>query len=217
MRKKAIARDEVRVEHYAVWTLPSGSFHRDTGQPIAHLWQSLLDQLKRPGEQAGAVGRVQVACRRRLPRHTSQLPPLRPPVLLSLSPSESVVLGQMRAGSAGSPHRGGGQGEIASACQSPRRPQLQDLRPANQGAARQQAILLGPLPGNRPSHARSPQTESNTSVNVASAAWATGLLRVPDRRRSQLMEEPKAAGISRTEPATTVKEASYDCQAPEVD
>ena len=99
MRKKPISRDEVRIEHYAVWTLPMGSFHRDgeqAGQPIARLWQPLLDQLRlqerrvvgqRPGDPAGAMGRVQVACRRRLPRHASP-PPFRAPVLLSLSPSE---------------------------------------------------------------------------------------------------------------------------------
>jgi hypothetical protein len=49
MRKKPISRDEVRIEHYAVWTLPMGSFHRDgeqAGQPIARLWQPLLDQLR---------------------------------------------------------------------------------------------------------------------------------------------------------------------------
>jgi hypothetical protein len=46
MRKKPITRDEVRVDHFAVWTLPSGSFHRDTGQPVAQLWQPLLDQLR---------------------------------------------------------------------------------------------------------------------------------------------------------------------------
>jgi hypothetical protein len=46
MRKRPITRDEVRVQHYAVRTLPGGSFHRDTGQPIARLWQPLLDSLR---------------------------------------------------------------------------------------------------------------------------------------------------------------------------
>ena len=47
MRKRPITRDEVRVDYYEVRTLPGGSFHRDTGQPIARLWQPLLDQLRR--------------------------------------------------------------------------------------------------------------------------------------------------------------------------
>jgi hypothetical protein len=49
MRKRPITRDEVRVHHYAVWTLPGGSFYRDAkqaGQPIARLWQPLLNQLR---------------------------------------------------------------------------------------------------------------------------------------------------------------------------
>ena len=46
MRKRPITRDEVRVDHYQVRTLPTGSFHRDTKQPIARLWQPLLDQLR---------------------------------------------------------------------------------------------------------------------------------------------------------------------------
>ena len=46
MRKRPITRDEVRVDHFEVRTLPSGSFHRNTGQPIAQLWQPLLDQLR---------------------------------------------------------------------------------------------------------------------------------------------------------------------------
>ena len=46
MRKKPITRDEVRVDHFQVRTLPMGSFHRDTKQPIAELWQPLLDQLR---------------------------------------------------------------------------------------------------------------------------------------------------------------------------
>jgi hypothetical protein len=46
MRKRPITRDEVRVQHYAVRTLPGGSFHRDTGQPIARLWQPLLNSLR---------------------------------------------------------------------------------------------------------------------------------------------------------------------------
>jgi hypothetical protein len=46
MRKRPITRDEVRVQHFMVRTLPGGSFHRDTGQPIARLWQPLLDQLR---------------------------------------------------------------------------------------------------------------------------------------------------------------------------
>ena len=29
MRKRPITRDEVRVQHYEVWTLPGGSFHRE--------------------------------------------------------------------------------------------------------------------------------------------------------------------------------------------
>ena len=66
---------------------------------------------------------------------------------------------------------------------------------------------LRPASGTNHPH-QGTQAEPNTSVNVASAAWATGLLRVPDRSRSQLMEEPKAAGISRIEPATTANEAS---------
>ena len=44
MRKRPITRDEVRVDHYQVRTLPGGSFHRDMKQPIAQLWQPLLDQ-----------------------------------------------------------------------------------------------------------------------------------------------------------------------------
>jgi pyruvate/2-oxoglutarate dehydrogenase complex dihydrolipoamide acyltransferase (E2) component len=47
------------------------------------------------------------------------------------------------------------------------------------------------------------QAESNTSVNVRSAAWLTGLLRMPDRNRSQLMEIPKPDGSSRREPGIT--------------
>ena len=46
MRKRPITRDEVRVGHFAVLTLPAASFHRD-GQPIAQLWQPLLDSLRR--------------------------------------------------------------------------------------------------------------------------------------------------------------------------
>jgi hypothetical protein len=45
MRKRPVGRDEVRVHHYEVRTLPGGSFHRD-GQPIARLWQPLLDTLR---------------------------------------------------------------------------------------------------------------------------------------------------------------------------
>ena len=47
MRKRPITRDEVRVDYYEVRTLPGGSFHPDTGQPIARLWQPLLDSLRR--------------------------------------------------------------------------------------------------------------------------------------------------------------------------
>ena len=46
MRKRPITRDEVRVDHYEVRTLPGDSFHRDTGQPVARLWQPLLDSLR---------------------------------------------------------------------------------------------------------------------------------------------------------------------------
>jgi hypothetical protein len=46
MRKRPITRDEVRVDYYQVRTLPMGSFHRDTKQPIVQLWQPLLDQLR---------------------------------------------------------------------------------------------------------------------------------------------------------------------------
>ena len=63
------------------------------------------------------------------------------------------MLGPVRAEGASSPHRGGGQGKIASACQSPRWPQMQDLRQVNQGATRHQALLLRPLPGDRLSRA----------------------------------------------------------------
>jgi hypothetical protein len=44
MRKRPITRDEVRVDHYRVRTLPIGSFHEK--QPIARLWQPLLDRLQ---------------------------------------------------------------------------------------------------------------------------------------------------------------------------
>ena len=54
MRKKPITRDQVRVHHYEVWTLPYGSFHgrhhRDRAKalrPIERLWKPLLDQLHR--------------------------------------------------------------------------------------------------------------------------------------------------------------------------
>ena len=58
MRKRPITRDEVRVDYYEVRTLPDGSFHRDTGQPIARLWQPLLDSLRQQerefvGERSG--------------------------------------------------------------------------------------------------------------------------------------------------------------------
>ena len=46
MRTRPITRDEVRVDHYEVRTLPGDSFHRDTGQPVARLWQPLLDSLR---------------------------------------------------------------------------------------------------------------------------------------------------------------------------
>ena len=58
------------------------------------------------------------------------------------------------------------------------------------------------------------QAESNTSVNVASAAWTTGLLRVPDRSRSQLMENQKPAGISRTSPQRLLKRPRRIARSP---
>ena len=44
MRKRPITRDQVRVDHYQVRTLPMGSVQ--AGHPIARLWQPLLDQLR---------------------------------------------------------------------------------------------------------------------------------------------------------------------------
>ena len=94
MRKRPITRDEVRVDYYEVRTLPGGSFHRDTGQPIARLWQPLLDSLRQqehewwesgPATNPELWGEFKSRVAVVYPRQTSHLPPLRPSVLLSLS------------------------------------------------------------------------------------------------------------------------------------
>ena len=107
----------------------------------------------------------------------------------SIRRHRQVVLGPVRAEGTGSPHCGGGQGKIANARQSSRWPQMQDLRQANQ-AARHQAILLGPLPGNRPSRTR-----------------LTGIEYERERAIGRLLDRRRARAGSKFEPADGKTEA----------
>ena len=104
MRKKPITRDQVRVHHYEVWTLPYGSFHgrhhRDRAKalrPIERLWKPLLDQLHRqerewwnsgPATKPELWGEFEFMRQGGLSKRIIRLPPLRPSVLPRLSAPE---------------------------------------------------------------------------------------------------------------------------------